>query len=101
MSSDNIKRIAWPLAVITELVSGKDGHVRVAKIRTKNRLFVRPIQRLYPLEVTDSVELTDDLENRDELIAVGEATEQIRDSKVVTRSGREVRKPVRYLSDVR
>lgn len=49
------KRNEWKLAVIEELVRGRDGVVRGAKIRviTKGKIvrISRPVQRLYPIEV--------------------------------------------------
>ncbi|GFW31943.1 DUF5641 domain-containing protein [Trichonephila clavipes] len=47
----NSKRINWPLGKVKKVYQGKDGIVRVVEIKTKNRTFLGPIQRLYPLEV--------------------------------------------------
>ncbi|GBO02493.1 hypothetical protein AVEN_70402-1 [Araneus ventricosus] len=46
------KRINWPLGKVVQLIEGKDGVVRLVKIRTKQGDLLRPIQRLYPLEVS-------------------------------------------------
>ncbi|GBO37080.1 hypothetical protein AVEN_95845-1 [Araneus ventricosus] len=46
------KRINWPLGKVVQLIEGKDGVVRLVKIRTKQGGLLRPIQRLYPLEVS-------------------------------------------------
>ncbi|KAF8765246.1 hypothetical protein HNY73_023228 [Argiope bruennichi] len=52
----NQKRLNWSLGKITEIVPGKDGSVRLVKVKT-NGEFLRPVQRLYALEVqTPSVE---------------------------------------------
>ncbi|CAG7719698.1 unnamed protein product [Allacma fusca] len=51
VGSDNTKRVNWPMARILEVFPGKDGVIRVAKIKTSNGELVRPIQRLYPFEV--------------------------------------------------
>lgn len=48
---DNIKQLDWTLAHITELISGRDGVMRVVRLQTKNEELVRPIQRLYPLDI--------------------------------------------------
>ncbi len=48
---DDIPRLQWKLAVVEELVSGKDGLIRSAKIRTQNGFTNRAIVKLYPLEV--------------------------------------------------
>ncbi|KAF8785721.1 hypothetical protein HNY73_011233 [Argiope bruennichi] len=53
----NQKRLNWPLGKITEIFPGKDGSVRLVKVKTKNGEFLRPVQHLYALEVqTPSVE---------------------------------------------
>ncbi|XP_021965751.1 uncharacterized protein LOC110860944 [Folsomia candida] len=56
VSCDNQKRIFWPMARIVELFPGKDGQVRVARVKTENGFLTRPCQRLYPLEVSSQVE---------------------------------------------
>ena len=50
VQNENTKRIDWPLARVIELIAGKDGNVRVVRLRTTNGELVRPIQRIYPLE---------------------------------------------------
>ncbi|XP_054259920.1 uncharacterized protein LOC128984608 [Macrosteles quadrilineatus] len=46
------RRITWPLGIVIKLFPGKDGKVRLVQVKTKKGLILRPIQRLYPLEVT-------------------------------------------------
>ncbi|UYV84066.1 hypothetical protein LAZ67_X001042, partial [Cordylochernes scorpioides] len=46
------RRLHWPMARIVELFPGRDGHSRVAKVRTKLGTHIRPVQKLYPLEVS-------------------------------------------------
>ncbi|XP_035215351.1 uncharacterized protein LOC118188934 [Stegodyphus dumicola] len=48
------KRLNWPLAVIEELYSGRDGHVRVVKVKTPLGHLVRPVKKIYPVEVNSS-----------------------------------------------
>ncbi|GFW59903.1 integrase catalytic domain-containing protein [Trichonephila clavipes] len=48
----NSKRIYWPLAKVIKLIPGRDGRVRVVEVLTSSGSFLRPIQRLYPLEVS-------------------------------------------------
>ena len=55
MVHDNTSRMQWKLAVVEELIRGNDGFVRAAHIRTDNYRTTRPIVKLYPLEVTSSV----------------------------------------------
>ncbi|XP_035232679.1 uncharacterized protein LOC118204473 [Stegodyphus dumicola] len=54
VGSENQKRLNWPLAVIEELYPGRDGHVRVVKVKTPLGHLVRPVQKIYPLEVNSS-----------------------------------------------
>lgn len=42
----------WPLAKIEALYPGKDGVVRVAKVRTKSGELLRPVNKLIPLPVS-------------------------------------------------
>lgn len=57
IGSDNKKRIMWPTGLVEEILPGRDGVGRVAKVKTSNGVLLRPLQRLYPLEV--SVEETE------------------------------------------
>ena len=52
LEDDVRKRIDWPLARIEKLIAGRDGSVRVVYLTTKNGTFKRPIQRVYPLELS-------------------------------------------------
>jgi hypothetical protein len=45
------KRAQWTLARIVELFPGRDGHHRVARVKTQQGELIRPVQRLYNLEV--------------------------------------------------
>lgn len=78
VSSDNKKRHEWDLGRIQELVPGKDGIARVARIKTKNGTYTRPIQRLHPLE----------MESHNPGVRLAKET--------VTRSGRKVIRPSSY-----
>ena len=49
---DDTPRIDWKLAVVEELIEGKDGLVRAAHIRTAQGRTNRPISKLCPLEVS-------------------------------------------------
>jgi hypothetical protein len=46
-------RIRWKLAVVDELMPGRDGLIRAAKIRTGSDHTTRPIAKLYPLEINE------------------------------------------------
>ena len=49
---DECPRINWKMAVVRSLVTGNDGLVRSAIIRTKNGMTNRPVTKLY-LELSD------------------------------------------------
>ncbi|GFQ79530.1 DUF5641 domain-containing protein [Trichonephila clavata] len=57
IGSDNTKRLNWPLGRVIELFEGKDNIKRVVRLRVANGEIIRPIQRIYPLEI-DSAEFT-------------------------------------------
>ncbi|UYV76477.1 hypothetical protein LAZ67_14000520 [Cordylochernes scorpioides] len=54
VGNDSQKRINWPLGLVKKVYPGEDGNCRVAKVRIKSGEIVRPIQRLYPLEIRSS-----------------------------------------------
>ncbi|GBM94979.1 hypothetical protein AVEN_9025-1 [Araneus ventricosus] len=54
VGDDTKKRLFWPLAKIIGLIRGKDGKVRTVRVKTQKGCMVRPIQRLFPLEVQSS-----------------------------------------------
>ena len=58
ISEDNVKRAEWKLGKIEDLIPGKDGVIRGVKVRTcgkgKYEFLNRPLQKLYPLEVSSS-----------------------------------------------
>ncbi|GIY91773.1 hypothetical protein CEXT_251811 [Caerostris extrusa] len=58
IGSDNRKRIDWPPGVITEFIPGKDKQVRLIKVKTSHCTLLRLIQRIYPLEVDSSKDLS-------------------------------------------
>ncbi|GFS42180.1 uncharacterized protein NPIL_141961 [Nephila pilipes] len=49
------KIVKWPLWKVVKLIEGRDGVVLLTKIRTKHGDLLRPIQRLYPLEVSSTI----------------------------------------------
>ena len=48
---DNKNRNHWKLAVVTDLIRGKDDIVRGAKLKTGRDILERAVQHLYPLEL--------------------------------------------------
>nr|XP_023028864.1 uncharacterized protein LOC111517041 [Leptinotarsa decemlineata] len=51
IENEDLKRLDWPLGIIEKLLVGKDGTIRLVRLRTSNGHLMRPIQRLYPLEL--------------------------------------------------
>ena len=49
---DDSPRFRWKMAVIENLIKGKDEYVRAAEVRTSSGRTNRPINRLYPLEIS-------------------------------------------------
>ena len=53
---DGVKRNKWKMAVVESLILGKDEQVRGANVRviTKRKIvrLSRPVQKLYPIEVS-------------------------------------------------
>ncbi|KAJ8985568.1 hypothetical protein NQ317_011530 [Molorchus minor] len=114
IGSDNTKRLDWPLAKVEEIFPGKDGGVRLVKLKTSSGHLLRPVQRLYPLEI-DSI--GDDCLVKAKLISECEKSrvaieshptlddclpirdvdaENTKRSGVVTRYGRVVKLPSRW-----
>ncbi|KFD44766.1 hypothetical protein M514_14357 [Trichuris suis] len=54
IGSDNQTRLFWPLARVERLIPGQDGEPRIAMVRTATTQLMRPLQRLYPLEISNS-----------------------------------------------
>ena len=61
---DNSNRLNWRMAVIEELMRGKDNLVRAAKIRTTQGRTNRPIAKLVPLEVSSDVSSSSSADNQ-------------------------------------
>ena len=51
VGNDTQRRLDWPLAIVKEVLLGKDGDTRVVRLKTEKGELIRPIQRLIPLEV--------------------------------------------------
>ena len=92
VGQDNVKRLDWPLARILELLPGKDGKVRVAKVKTAMGILTRPLQRLYPMEVSSFSESVPSV------FPIAPINEEAVEAKpvVITRVGRVIRDPRRF-----
>ena len=45
-------RNKWKMGIVEELISGRDGMIRAAKLRAGKGTLERAVQHLYPLELT-------------------------------------------------
>ncbi|GFV47882.1 integrase catalytic domain-containing protein [Trichonephila clavipes] len=61
IGDDIKKRMHWPLAKVIRLIPGKDGKIRTVELKTRTGTMLRPIQRVYPLEVQSTETLDDPL----------------------------------------
>ena len=56
LQEDNVKRGQWKTAVVENLINGKDGEIRGAVVRKagkgKPETLIRPLQKLFPLEIS-------------------------------------------------
>ena len=52
IKSEEKNRNSWKMGIVEELICGRDGIVRGAKIRTPNGNLERAVQHLYPIEVS-------------------------------------------------
>lgn len=48
---EGVKRLRLPLRTILQLIPGKDGIIRVVRIKLQDGEVLRLIQKLYPLEI--------------------------------------------------
>jgi len=99
---ENSQRLEWPLAVVEELIPGRDGEVRLVKL-TASGVLLRPIQRFYPLEIYEeephkcdqsSVGVAQDAEATAD--SLGQKDNGLKGTGVRTRSGRKIKLPSRF-----
>lgn len=57
VENESKKRSSWPIAIVEDVIIGKDGNIRVVKLRTKFNTLMRPIKKVYPLEIQDCDDL--------------------------------------------
>lgn len=104
ISSDNRKRLWWPLARVIKLFAGKDGEHRVALLQTAKGKLTRPLQRLCSLEVGNASkdlrrETDENLQsepNENQLKEPTPTSEQLCLPRV-TKKGRVIKVPKRYV----
>ncbi|GFU07812.1 hypothetical protein NPIL_93711, partial [Nephila pilipes] len=96
--NDKKKRLHWLLGTVLELFPGKDGIIRLVKLRTEKGNVLRPIQRLYPLELKPNYEqvASENLKGPEVVTEYPELNTDSNKTVPVTSSGREI-KPVKRL----
>jgi hypothetical protein len=100
---DDRKRLDWPLGLVKAVYPGRDGKVRSALVRVKNREILRPIQRLFLLETALSSDAgascEDNLAEEPEVLteALEETPEESLEVLPTSRAGRKLRKPERLI----
>ncbi|GFS89738.1 DUF5641 domain-containing protein [Trichonephila clavipes] len=72
IGNDNKKRLSWPIAKIIELIPGRDGEIRTVRLKTQHGTLIRPMQRIFPLEVQAIA--NSDKELKEESISVKSTT---------------------------
>ena len=83
IKSSERSRNSWPLGIVERLIEGRDGAVRGARLRTCRSHIERPIQHLYPLELSCDIE--DDRRNATALDPGATAFRPRRDAAVAAR----------------
>ena len=122
ITEDNIRRNNWPMGRIIEVIKGRDNIARTARIQTSKGIFTRPFQKLHLFEkfvpcdiVSKKCEISSPskpehvipsvndiipvvpMENkvlREPVVSQG--GEDVVDTPVITRYGRESRRPRQY-----
>ncbi|UYV63728.1 hypothetical protein LAZ67_2005447 [Cordylochernes scorpioides] len=103
IGQESLKRLHWPLARIIQLYPGKDGLVRVTKVKISSGDKIRPIPKLYNLEITPEIRCRDPLTERSHTQEVRLTTEEdpltsqqgqhhIGTPNVVSRYGRHIKR---------
>ncbi|KAF8791296.1 N-acyl-phosphatidylethanolamine-hydrolyzing like protein [Argiope bruennichi] len=96
---DNKRKVLWPLAKVTEIYPGKDVNIRVVRFKTASGELIRPIEKIFPLEIPSSMDSdekneTETLEKENTISespmnnSVPELSHKVR--TIVTRSGRQI-----------
>ncbi|GFS89113.1 integrase catalytic domain-containing protein [Nephila pilipes] len=60
LEDNNKRRSYWNLARVLKVIPGRDVQIRLALIKTENSELLRPVQRLYRLELENPVVKTVD-----------------------------------------
>ncbi|GBN71959.1 hypothetical protein AVEN_181744-1, partial [Araneus ventricosus] len=99
IGSDNVKCTDWPLGFVIELLLVKDGVTRLVRLRTSKGELLRPVQRIFPLEVSSSWFKDCQKETTHENANNEVSSESFRSDTapvtLKTKSGRTVKKPLK------
>ncbi len=93
VEDDNRKRMDWSLGVVIEVYLGRDGMIRTSRVKTKDGVFLRAVQRLYLMEVADAEEEEAEEDDADPLSSAEESPPE--KGEKVTRFGRRIYQPSR------
>lgn len=77
MKEETTPPLHWPLGRITNVYTGKDGLVRVADVKSNEKIYKRPVGKLAVLPVRDSGNITNRIEKA-KSSASGDATTKTR-----------------------
>ena len=58
LADENYRRGEWPLALVVEIIPGRDGLVRTARVKTTSTIATRPKRRRHGKQKTGTVVLT-------------------------------------------
>ena len=75
IKSDERNRGEWPLGIVETLCEGKDGVVRAVRLRAGKSFMERPVQHLYPLELSCDIGNSQETKTTAETELNPEATE--------------------------
>ena len=101
IEGNDTKKLYWPLGKVIEILPSKDGETRSVKLKTSGGVLIRPVQRLYPMEITaeelpDIIKSTTHHQNKEKPLVLKERETLGQDKEShqeirITRSGRKIR----------
>jgi hypothetical protein len=50
------KKPRWPMTKIIDLIPERNGFIHIARVKTQQCILLRPLERLYPLEMSSPLE---------------------------------------------
>ncbi|GFQ72972.1 DUF5641 domain-containing protein [Trichonephila clavata] len=87
------------LAKIIELISGRDGEIRTIRLKTQHGTVIRPVQRIFPLEVQAIANNAKELKEESSSVKCTKPESVLNTNDVIvkkyTSSGRLVKEPKR------